>query len=339
MELEQVFLQARTLDASDVHFVPDQGVRFCVHGRLCEAVRVSDETLATWANALVPETERARFEAGRVFGVEAAAVMGGVRGRASVFRSGGAVGAVVRIIKDTVPTLEAIGVPLLMEKVLETLPAGLLLVTGATGEGKSTTLAAFVQAVLAQHPVHVVTIEDPVEFQHRSRVGAVTQRQVGRDVASFAAGVKEALRQNPRVIQIGELRDLETIRMAMRAAETGHLVLGTLHAGDPAGAVARMVEVFDGEEKALMRSMLAAQLLGVVSQRLVARVGGGRAANFAVLAGTPAVKNTITDGRLQQLAGVMESGASDGMMSFDQHRKQLQAQGVVVRGGLVHVGG
>ncbi|MGS7250027.1 type IV pilus twitching motility protein PilT [Pseudomonas anuradhapurensis] len=206
---------------------------------------------------------------------------------------------------------------------------GLILVGGPTGSGKSSTLAALLDQLNRERALHIITLEDPIEVIHSSQRSLVTQREIGRHCESYAQGLCSALRQDPDVIMIGELRDLETIRLALRAAETGHLVLATVHTRSAANSIDRLVEVFAAEEKALVRAMLADALRLVVAQVLVRRVGGGRVAAREVLVATPAVRNLLREGRMAQLCSVMQAGGADGMRTMEGAMQGLRERGLI----------
>lgn len=238
--------------------------------------------------------------------------------------------AVLRLIPDQVPTLARLQLPEVLQRIAE-LPAGLVLVTGPTGSGKSTTLAALVDHLNRQRAGHILTLEDPVEFIHSPLRSQLSQREMGRHSQGFAQALRAALRQDPDVIMLGELRDLETIRLALTAAETGHLVLATLHASSAAKAVDRLVDVFASEEKALVRSMLAESLQAVVAQVLVPKMGGGRVAAHEVLLATPAVRNLVREGKVAQLYSAMQTGGALGMQTLDSCLQGLVRQGLISR--------
>lgn len=236
--------------------------------------------------------------------------------------------AVLRLIPDQVPTLSSLQLSDVFRRIAE-LPAGLVLVTGPTGSGKSTTLAALVDHLNRQRALHILTLEDPVEFIHSPQCSQFSQREMGRHSQGFAQALRAALRQDPDVIMLGELRDLETIRLALTAAETGHLVLATLHTGSAAKAVDRLVDVFAAEEKALVRSMLAESLQAVVAQVLVPKVGGGRVAAHEILLATPAVRNLVREGKVAQLYSAMQTGGALGMQTLDSCLQGLVRHGLI----------
>jgi twitching motility protein PilT len=253
---------------------------------------------------------------------------GGERFRVNAFQHARGPAAVLRHIPSSVPTLPDIDAPPVLTRLAQ-LDEGLVLVSGATGSGKSTTLAALVDAINRSRDAHIITIEDPVEFVHDSRRALVSQREVGRDTADFATALRAALREDPDVLLVGELRDLETVRLALTAAETGHLVLATLHTRGAASAVDRIVGAFPPGERELARGSLAASLAAVVCQRLLPRAGGGRVAAHEVLVATPAVRNLIRESRLSQLESVMQTGQAVGMQTFAQAEERLCSVGVL----------
>lgn len=250
------------------------------------------------------------------------------RFRVNAFRHARGPAAVLRRIPDEVPELDAVGAPPALAELVQR-EEGLVLVCGATGSGKSTTLAALIGAINRQRDAHIITIEDPVEFVHVSQRSLVSQREIGRDTADFATALRAALREDPDVLLVGELRDLETMRLALTAAETGHLVLATLHARGAASAVDRVIGVFPQGERDLVRSALAAGLAAVFCQRLMPRAGGGRIAAHEVLVATAAVRNLIRESRLAQLESVMQTGQSMGMQTFAQAVERLRAEGML----------
>ena len=210
------------------------------------------------------------------------------------------------------------------------LPQGLVLVTGPTGAGKSTTLAAMIDAINAGRRCHIITIEDPIEYVHRHKAAAVSQREIGMDTDSFARALRSALREDPDVLLVGEIRDPETIQTALTIAETGHLVFATLHTNDAGQAIDRIVDVFPGDKQSQIRVQLAGSLTGIVSQRLLPRLGGGRVAAFEVLTGTFAVRNLIREGKSSQLRNLITTGGSKhGMQSLEQSLSELVLAGAV----------
>jgi twitching motility protein PilT len=230
----------------------------------------------------------------------------------------GSVGSVLRVIPFEIPPFEQLGLPASVRRLTD-LPRGLVLVTGPTGSGKSTTLASLLDIINRTKAVHIISCEDPIEFLHTHQRAIVNQRQVGDDTATFASALRRVLREDPDVILVGEMRDLETIQMALTAAETGHLVLGTLHTQSAPQTVERIVDVFPPEQQGQIRVMLATTLQAVVTQQLLpTKEGTGRAVAAEVLIATPAVRNLIRSEKGYQLATVMQSGAEHGMVTMDQ---------------------
>ena len=252
------------------------------------------------------------------------------RFRVNAFRHQRGAGAVFRTVPSKVPSMEELGMGVVFRRIAD-LSRGLVLVTGPTGSGKSTTLAAMVDYVNGVRGDHILTIEDPIEFVHQSRRCLVNQRQLGRDTASFADALRAALREDPDVILIGEMRDLETIRLALTAAETGHLVFATLHTSSAPQTIDRIVDVFDAGEKEAIRSMLSESLQAVVSQALLKRVGGGRIAAHEIMLATPAVRNLIRERKVAQLRSAIQTSAAVGMQTLEQATERLVAAGLIER--------
>jgi twitching motility protein PilT len=242
--------------------------------------------------------------------------------RANAFHQRGALSLSLRIIPFEIPSMEELGLPSATDRLVR-LPQGLILVTGPTGAGKSTSLAAMLDWINTHRACHIVTIEDPIEYVHRNKRSAVDQREVGIDTLSFERGLRAAFREDPDVLLIGEMRDNETIRAALTLAETGHLVFATLHTNDAAQTVDRIVDVFPAEQQAQIRIQLAGSLQAILSQRLVARSGGGMVAAFEVLMATYAVRNIIRDGRSNQLRNVILTGAQEGMQTLEMALSEL----------------
>jgi twitching motility protein PilT len=252
------------------------------------------------------------------------------RFRVNVFNQNRGAAAVFRTIPSEVLTLEELDAPKVFREI-SGLPRGLVLVTGPTGSGKSTTLAAMVNHKNETELGHILTIEDPIEFVHASQKCLVNQREVERDTHSFAAALRSALREDPDTILVGELRDLETIRLALTAAETGHLVFGTLHTSSAAKTIDRIIDVFPGAEKDMVRAMLSESLRAVISQTLLKKKAGGRVAAHEIMMGTPAIRNLIREGKIAQMYSAIQTGQSAGMQTLDQCLQDLVRRGVVAR--------
>jgi twitching motility protein PilT len=311
-------------DGSDLHLVSGNPPRLRVMGELI-AVKYRElsaaETIAL-VNEIMPQPVREAFEqrSSVDFGY---AVEGLARFRVNVYRHVNGVGAVLRAIPSTMKNMEELGLPPVLATLCQQ-KRGLLLCTGPTGSGKSTTLAALVDHINSTRKGHILTIEDPIEFVHRNKSSLVSQREVGFDTPSFAGALHSALREDPNVILVGEMRDLETIALAVTAAETGILVFGTLHTNGAAATVDRIVNVFPPGEQNRIRSQLSTSLLGVVSQQLVRRSDGkGRVAALEILVNNPAVANIVRDGKTEQIATALQSGSLQGMQSMDAALKRL----------------
>ena len=234
----------------------------------------------------------------------------------------------LRLIPTDIPTPEQIGLPNSTAQLL-TRPHGLVLMTGPTGSGKSTTLAAMIGWINRNRPVHILTIEDPVEYIHPPQHALVNQREVGQDATSFAEALKAALREDPDVVLVGEMRDLETIQLTLTLAETGHLVFATLHTNDAAQTVDRVIDVFPADQQDQIRTQFSMALAAVIAQRLVPRIGGGRVAAYELLIATPAISNVIREGKVRQLRNLIATGQKDGMMVMEQSLASLVQSGII----------
>ena len=253
------------------------------------------------------------------------------RFRLNVFQQRDAVGAVFRAIPFDIVSLEDLGLPAAVRQFAD-LPRGLVLCTGPTGSGKSTTLAALIDIINATKPLHIMSVEDPIEYLHHHKTAVVNQREVGEDTKGFAEALKHVLRQDPDVILIGEMRDLETISTALTAAETGHLVFATLHTQDAPQSIDRMIDVFPAHQQQQIRTQLATTIQGVVTQQLLPRARSkGRVVACEILVATPAVRNLIREGKTHQIYSTMQAGAKFGMQSMDQALAQLVKKGVIDR--------
>ena len=318
-------------DASDLHVTAGARPKLRVDGELrdseTEWIPTSADT-ARLASALLTERLRERFERDReadfVFEVEDLS-----RFRGNCFRQRGRVAVALRRIPSRIPRVDTLGLPLAAGRLVER-PRGLILVTGPTGSGKSTTLAALVDKINRERRSHIVTIEDPIEFVHASRRCIVNQREIGADTKSFASALRHALRQDPDIVMIGELRDLETTRAALATAETGHLVLASLHTNSAAESVHRIVDIFPAHQQDQVRTLLAFVLEGVVTQVLLPRLrGGGRTVAAEILVCTPAVRAVIRDDKVHQIHSLMQAGKKHGMQTLNDALQKLYMSGEV----------
>jgi twitching motility protein PilT len=258
-------------------------------------------------------------------------IPGLARFRVNAFNQNRGCGAVFRTIPSEILSLEDLGAPAIFRDLSEQ-PQGLVLVTGPTGSGKSTTLAAMLDHINKTQHGHLLTIEDPIEFVHTSQKCLINQREVHRDTKSFTAALKSALREDPDYILVGEMRDIETISLALTAAETGHLVFGTLHTSSAAKTVDRIIDVFPAAEKAMVRSMLSESLRAVISQSLLKKVGGGRVAAHEIMVGVPAIRNLIREDKTAQMYSAIQTGQREGMQTLDQCLQDLVKRNLITKG-------
>ncbi|ALH95312.1 type IV pilus twitching motility protein PilT [Acinetobacter equi] len=250
------------------------------------------------------------------------------RFRVNAFHQKRGISAVFRTIPSKVLSMDELNMGQVFKNICD-FPRGLVLVTGPTGSGKSTTLAAMIDYINEQRYSHILTVEDPIEFVHQSKKCLVNQREVHRDTHGFNEALRSALREDPDIILVGEMRDLETIRLALTAAETGHLVFGTLHTTSAAKTVDRVIDVFPAEEKEMVRAMLSESLQAVISQSLLKKNGGGRVAAYEIMIGIPAIRNLIRENKVAQMYSAIQTGANHGMITLDQSLKNLVAKGLI----------
>ncbi len=315
--------------ASDLHISAGEPPMVRIHGDL---VRIDQPPLLPEDThrlifEVMNDSQRRQFQEN--LEVDFAYTLGtGARFRVNAFMHQRGEGAVFRQIPETVPRLDTLGLPPVL-RTLAQAEKGLVLVTGPTGSGKSTTLAAMIDAINEDMAGHILTLEDPIEFVHKSKRALVSQREIGTQSKSFTNALRSALREDPDVILIGELRDLETVSLALTAAETGHLVFGTLHTASAPKTIDRMIDVFPTEQQAQVRTMLSESLLGVVAQMLVKKKTGGRQAALEILLGTPAVKNLIREGKTHQLPSVMQVSGKLGMQTLESALVDLVTAGTI----------
>ena len=328
-------LQA-TIDegASDLHIRAYMPPKLRVHGELLPIAEESltEEEAFELCKEMANEEQMAEVEknGGADF---ALAHPDGTRFRVSIFKERKRYGAVLRQIPSTLLTMEQLGLPPVAKELLFK-PRGLILVTGPTGSGKSTTLASMLDVINQERNVHIITIEDPIEFYHVSKNSLVTQREIGQDVPSFAEAIRRALRQDPDVILVGEMRDLETIAAAITAAETGHLVFGTLHTTGAAETIDRIVDAFPTNQQSQIRTQLAAGLQAVISQTLLPKLDAngevhGRVAAFEIMVSTDAIRSRIRDNKTNMIKSDLQTGAKFGMQTLDAHLTSLYKQGLI----------
>jgi twitching motility protein PilT len=328
--IDELLERMLAANASDLHLSSHQRPRMRVHGDLDELPGYSPlapDELVALLDAIAPERNREQFAATNDTDF-AHELPGRARFRVNFFRDLRGPGAVLRTIPSRIPTFEELGLPEAIRG-LAHLAKGLVLVTGPTGSGKSTTLAAIVDLVNRTRSDHVITIEDPIEFVHPSKKCLVNQREVGVSTGSFKQALRAALREDPDVVLVGEMRDLETISIALETAETGHLVFGTLHTTTAPSTIERLVDQFPGDRQGQIRMMLADSLKAVIAQTLLERIGGGRVAAYEILIATPAVSNLIREGKTYQIASAMQTGRAQGMLRLNDALFELIDKGIV----------
>ena len=331
MDITELLTQSVHRGASDLHLSAGLAPMLRVDGEVwpLDGPELSATHVAALLSPLLNRYQQKDFETS--LETDFAFELPGVgRFRVNVFQQARGMGAVFRSIPAQVQSLESLGLGAVFQRIAQ-LPRGLVLVTGPTGSGKSTTLAAMIDHLNQHRRQHILTLEDPIEFIHQPNRSLINQRQVHRDTQSFSAALRSALRQDPDVILVGELRDLETIRLALTAAETGHLVFGTLHTASAAKTVDRLVDVFPAGEKPMVRSMLSESLQAVVSQVLVKKIGGGRVAAHEIMLSTPAIRNLIREDKVAQMVSAMQTGGALGMKTLDMSLKALVTEGVISR--------
>ncbi|MFB5191101.1 type IV pilus twitching motility protein PilT [Alicyclobacillus fastidiosus] len=325
MRVDELLTRAVELNASDIHLGVGHAPTLRVNGELVsEGVAALNEDIETWTRQLLSEQE---LEQLHEFGEVDLSYRdrSGMRYRVNAFLQQGYKTLAIRVIPSRIPTLSDLGLPAPLTK-LGSQPHGLILVTGPTGSGKTTTLASLIQHINTTSAKHIITLEDPIEYIHPHAASVIHQRQIGRDTLGFAPALRAALRQDPDVILVGELRDQETVQTAITASETGHLVLSTLHTGDAVQTIDRLIDMFPSHQQGQIRSQLSSVLLGVVSQRLLPRTSGGRVALAELLINTAAVANLIRTQKTHQLKSVMQTSRQLGMQTFAMAaRERLQS--------------
>jgi twitching motility protein PilT len=317
-------------EGSDLHVRAGEPPVFRVHGdlRRTNFPPFQPEQIKNLVYSIMGPERIARYERDLECDL-AYALKGTARFRVNVFKQQDCVGAVMRLIPIRVKTLDELGLPPVL-KDISVLPRGLVLVTGPTGSGKSTTLAAMVNHINERQPLHIVTIEDPIEFMHQDKVAALNQREVDMDTKSFAEALRHVMRQNPDVILVGEMRDNETMQLAITAAETGHLVFSTVHTTDAAQTIDRIVDVFEPERQEQIRLQLSITLQAVISMTLMPRIDQpGRVAAFEIMIATPAIRNMVRERKTHQLYGAIQTGADLRMQTLDGHLLELYRGGTI----------
>ncbi|MCK8058898.1 MULTISPECIES: type IV pilus twitching motility protein PilT [unclassified Fusibacter] len=332
MTIDSILKSAADKGASDVHLAVGNPVTIRIDGELIPAsddVLSADQTHA-FAKHVIPSYKYTEFENKGQLDVSYR-IDNHSAYRINIFRYSSKIGLACRIITEDIPTIEELDLPESIAKV-SNYNAGLIIVTGPTGCGKSTTIAAIIDAINSRSKKHILTIEDPIEYIHKNKQSIITQREVGRDCETFSDALRAGLRQDPDIIMVGEMRDLETISTAVTAAETGHLVLGTLHTRNTYQTIERMIDVFPSTHQQQIRVQLANSLMAVFSQRLVPRKNGtGRIASVESMIVTPAIRNLMRENKVHQLHTFIQTGQRSGMQTFDDNLKQLYKTNIIDR--------
>ncbi|MBE2920671.1 type IV pilus twitching motility protein PilT [Anoxybacillus flavithermus] len=331
-KVDAMLRAAFELKASDIHLTVGIPPIFRINGDLKRYGQdvLSPTDTEQMAKAIVPEHMWMRFETDGELDLSYS-LSGVSRFRVNVFKQRGCISLAIRIVPTKIPTLDELQLPDVLKKMVAK-PQGLILVTGPTGSGKSTTLAAMIDYMNKTMRKHIITLEDPIEYVHKHDSCIIDQREVGTDTSSFANGLRAALRQDPDVILVGEMRDLETIQTAVTAAETGHLVFGTLHTSSAPATIDRIIDVFQPEQQAQIRIQLATVLVSIISQRLFPRAQkNGRIAATEILINNAAVANLIRNGKIHQIPSVMQTNRALGMHTLEANIKELVQQGLIAR--------
>ena len=331
MDIAELLAFAVKNKASDLHLSSALPPMIRVDGdlRRLNLPALDNQQLTELLYSTMSDHQRRDFEANLEVDFSYA-VPGLARFRVNCFHHDRGVGGAFRTIPVAVWTLEDIGAPSSFKDIIN-VPRGLVLVTGPTGSGKSTTLAAMIDHINTTIAGHILTIEDPIEFVHTSRKCLINQREIHRDTHGFNQALRAALREDPDIILVGEMRDIETIRLALTAAETGHLVFATLHTSSAAKTIDRIIDVFPAGEKSMVRSMLSESLRAVIAQTLMKRIGGGRIAAHEIMLATPAIRNLIREDKVAQMYSAIQTGQNVGMHTLDQYLEGLVARGIVAR--------
>jgi len=329
LDLTQLLAFTMQNNASDLHLSAGNPPIIRVSGTMkrVKADSLGSDDIRTMLYSVMSEDQRSQFE--KDMELDFAIALGEkARFRVNAFTTRLGTSAVFRTIPGDIPTMEQLDLPPVIRRFAE-LEKGIVLVTGPTGSGKSTTLASMINHINIHHAKHVLTIEDPVEFFHTSKKSLINHREVGQDTNSFARALKSALREDPDVILVGEMRDHETISLALTAAETGHLVFGTLHSNSASKTIDRIIDVFPSADKEMVRAMLSSSLQGVVAQTLLKKVGGGRVGAFEILVGTNAVRNLIRENQVPQMYSMMQTGSRYGMITMEDAISNLLEGGII----------
>ena len=331
MMIGQMIMEARSMGCSDIHITVGMPLMYRINGRLQNAqTNPSDGEIIAMLAELLTDEQRENLERG-IDADFAIRTPDGNRQRVNVFKQDGKMAATIRLLNSSIPSMEMLGLPSVLRELADK-PRGMILVTGPTGSGKSTTLASMIDYINENRPEHIITIEDPVEYVYDRKMALIHQREVGRDVTNFASALRSALREDPDIILVGEMRDYETISAALTAAETGHLVMSTLHTTGAAQTIDRIIDACPAGMQNQVRTQLASVLNGVITQCLIPNArGNGRVVATEILVGTDAVCNQIRENKCHQLGSLMQSGSSVGMHTLNGDLSRLVQNGMINR--------
>lgn len=329
MNIDDVVNYSVKQNASDLHLCSGHKPRLRIDGflQVPDLPVLPSDAINIWLNANLSNNQQGIWQQHRQIDF-ALQLVSGIRLRVNASHNVSGHSLSIRVIPVKIPQLDTLGLPTSLYSPVFN-GEGLILICGATGSGKSTTLAALIQLINCRYPWHIITLEDPIEYRHTSQQSLIQQREIGVHTLSFAQGLRAALRQDPNVLLVGELRDLESVRLALTAAETGHLVLATLHTRNATQAIERVIDLFPASDKGFVRAQLAASLRAILAQKLLPAAQGGRVAAYELLLNMPAVANLIREEKTHQLASLLQTGLRHGMQNFDYAISQLQQAGKV----------
>ena len=331
--IEKILTYAKNQSCSDVHLSAGSPPILRINGEIVHIPNtplLNHDSILQMIHSIMSEEQKKEFE--QRLDLDFAIQVGEkMRFRVNVFNNLKGAAAVFREIPTEIKSLEKLNAPDIIKELAEHSHKGMILVVGPTGSGKSTTLAGIIDYINSNHTSHILTVEDPVEFVHKSKKSLINQREVGKNTKSFASALKGALREDPDVILVGEMRDIETIHLALTAAETGHLVFGTLHTNSAAETINRIIDVFPSEEKSLVRTMLSIAIRAVISQRLFPKDGGGRCAGYEIMIANNSIRNLIREDKIAQINSIIELNRKSGMRLMKHSIEELLAQGLITK--------
>lgn len=332
MDIQTLLKIGLELHSSDIHIIPNMPPLFRIDGDLLpgkDMSVLSPTESKELVYSMLKNDDQQSFE--KKLALDTSIYYENIGNfRMNAFHQSQGIAAILRVVPERVPTMDELGIPTILKRLL-VLPYGLILVTGPTGSGKSSTLASMIDYINTLRAGHIITIEDPIEYLQKSKKCSINQLQVGRDTKSFSAALRSSLRQDPNVIMLGEMRDLESIRLALTAAETGHLVLSTLHASSASVTISRIIDVFPTAERNRIRNMLSETIQGVLCQTLLKKATTGRTAAFEVMLATPAIRHLISQGMNSHIESTIQTSGDSGMFTLEQNLKELVARGIITQ--------